>query len=153
MAWRELYGHPVRPGGHPVVTRRSEIPSLNRTVKRRIRYVARRDHFGSEIMENLETSARCRRLDISAKDQLSYSSGQTLDRPVRRYLVRPNLGSVDYLYNEGEPAEETRSLSLAWTTSDNSFTDDGIEWTVRGVGHYDIAGRMLELVVRGAQIP
>ena len=135
-----------------MVMRRSEIPSLNRVVTRTLPYVARRDSFGSQIKGTLETKARCRRLDISAKDQLSYSDGQTLDRPIRRYLVRPAKGNVDYLYNQGKPDEETRSLPLTWTTG-QSFDDDGIEWTVRGVGHYDSSGRMLELVVRGKQIP
>ena len=135
-----------------MVTRRSEIPSLNRAIKRSIRYEAARDEFGGQLFDHYETSARCRRLDLTAKDQLSYSEGKTLDRPVRRYLVRPVKGSVDYLYNEGNPKEETRILSLEWTTSDNTFIDDGVEWTVRGVGHYDSAGRMLELVVRGAPI-
>ena len=139
--------------GHPVVTRRSEIPSLNRVITRKIKYESARDDFGSQLFSNFETSARCRRLDLTARDQLSYSDGKTLDRPVRRYLVRPATGSADYLYNEGKSSEETRSLSLEWTTSDNTFTDDGMEWTVRGVGHYDSAGKMLELIVRGAQIP
>ena len=132
--------------------RRSEIPSLNRVVTRTLPYVARWDSFGSQIKGTLETKARCRRLDISAKDQLSYSDGQTLDRPIRRYLVRPAKGNVDYLYDEGGANEETRGLPLTWTTGD-SFTDDGMEWEVRGVGHYDSAGKMLELVVRGARIP
>ena len=131
-----------------MVTRRSEIPSLNRVITRRLPYISRRDRFGSEITATLEALARCRRLNLTARDQLSYSDGKTLDRPVRRYLVRPNLGSVDYLYNEGETGEETRSLSLTWETG-QSFVDDGVEWTVRGVGHFDSAGRMIELVVRG----
>ncbi len=135
-----------------MTTRRSEIPSLNRVITRTLPYISRRDQFGSEIKSTLEASARCRRLDLTAKDQLSYSDGKTLDRPVRRYLVRPATGGVDYQYNEGGANEETRSLSLTWETG-QSFVDDGIEWTVRGVGHYDSAGRMLELVVRGAQIP
>ena len=67
--------------------------------------------------------------------------------------MRPAVGSINYQYNEGKANEETRILSLEWTTSDNTFTDDGVEWTVRGVGHFDSAGRMLELVVRGEQIP
>ena len=135
-----------------MVTRRSEIPSLNRVITRTLPYVSRRDRFGSEITSTLESSARCRRLDLTARDQLSFSDGKTLDRPVRRYLVRPATGSINYQYDEGEADEETRSLSLTWETG-QSFTDDGVEWTVRGVGHYDSAGRMLELVVRGAQIP
>ena len=129
-----------------MVMRRAELPSLNRVVTRTLPYIARRDDFGSEIEATLEVKARCRRLDLTAKDQLSFasSSDQSLDRPVRRYLVRPAKGNVDYLYNEGKADEETRSLSLRWTTGD-SFTDDGMEWTVRGVGHYDSGGRMLEL--------
>ena len=134
-----------------MVTRRGEIPSLNRIITRTLPYVSKRDDFGSEVKDTLEAKARCRRLDLTAKDQLSYSDGQTLDRPVRRYLVRPAKGSVDYLYNHGKPDEETRYLPLTWTTGD-SFTDDGMEWTVRGIGHYDSAGRMLELLVRGAAI-
>ena len=131
--------------------RRSEIPSLNRVVTRTLTYIARRDAFGSQIERTLEARARCRRLGLTAKDQLSYSSGQTLDRPVRTYLVRPTQGGVSYLYNEGTASEETRSLSLEWKTGD-SFTDDDMEWEVRGVGHYDSAGKMLELVVRGQRI-
>ena len=131
-----------------MVTRRAEIPSLNRVITRTLIYISRQDHFGSEVEATLETPARCRRLDISANAQLSYSSGQTLDRPVRRYLVRPAHGSVDYLYNEGTAREETRSLALTWKTG-QTFVDDGITWEVRGVGHYDSAGRMIELVVRG----
>ena len=131
-----------------MVTRRSEIPSLNRVIMRTFEYEAGRDDFGSSVQSTLETKERCRRLDISARDQLSYSSGQTLDRPVRRYLVRPAKGGVDYLYNEGTATEETRSISLTWETGQD-FVDDGITWEVRGVGHYDSAGRMLELVVRG----
>ena len=92
-----------------MVTRRSEIPSLNRVIMRTFIYISSRDRFGSEIEATLEAPARCRRLDISANAQLSYSSGQTLDRPVRRYLVRPARGSVDYLYNEGTATEETRT--------------------------------------------
>ena len=134
-----------------MVTRRSEIPSLNRVVSRFFTYIAGRDLFGSEVEATLETTARCRRLDLTARDQLSFSSGKTLDRPVRRYLVRPSTGGVDYLYNEGTATEETRSLSLRWTTGD-SFTDDGMAWTVRGIGHFDSAGKMLELLVRGATI-
>ena len=132
-----------------MVTRRAEIPSLNRVIVRTFSYISRQDDFGSVVEATLETKARCRRLDISANAQLSYSSGQTLDRPVRRYLVRPAEGGVDYLYNEGQATEETRSLSLTWETG-QSFVDDGITWTVRGVGHYDSAGRMIELVVRGS---
>ena len=135
-----------------MVTRRSEIPSLNRVITRVLPYVSRRDQFGSEITSTLEAQARCRRLDLTAKDQLSYSDGQTLDRPVRRYLVRPAAGGVNYVFDEGGANEETRSLPLTWETG-QSFTDDGVEWTVRGVGHYDSAGKMLELIVRGAQIP
>ena len=75
-------------------------------------------------------------------------AAKTLDRPVRRYLVRPAKGGVDYLYNEGQATEETRSISLTWETGQD-FVDDGITWEVRGVGHYDSAGRMAELVVRG----
>ena len=135
-----------------MVTRRSEIPSLNRVITRTLPYISSRDRFGSEVKDTLEAKARCRRLDLTAKDQLSFSDGKTLDRPVRRYLVRPATGGVDYQYDEGGANEETRSLSLTWETG-QSFTDDGVEWTVRGVGHYDSAGRMLELVVRGAQIP
>ena len=137
-----------------MVTRRSEIPSLNRVITRTLPYVARRDRFGGEVKLTLEAKARCRRLDLTAKDQLSYSEGdsRTLDRPVRRYLVRPATGSINYQYDAGGPNEETRSLSLTWETG-QSFNDDGIAWEVRGVGHYDSAGRMLELVVRGAQIP
>ena len=131
-----------------MVTRRSEIPSLNRVITRTLPYIAGRDQFGSEVTGTLEASARCRRLDLTAKDQLSYSDGQTLDRPVRRYLVRPATGSLNYQYDEGGANEETRSLSLTWKTG-QSFVDDGIEWEVRGVGHFDSAGRMLELVVRG----
>ena len=121
---------------------------LNRVIIRTLPYVARQDRFGSEVKGTLEARARCRRLDLTAKDQLSFSDGQTLDRPVRRYLVRPAVGSINYQYNEGSANEETRSLLLTWETG-QSFTDDGIEWKVRGVGHYDSAGRMLELVVRG----
>ena len=135
-----------------MVTRRSEIPSLNRVITRTLPYIARRDQFGSEVTGTLEATARCRRLDLTAKDQLSYSDGQTLDRPVRRYLVRPSVGGVDYLFDEGGTNEETRTLPLTWETG-QSFIDDGISWDVRGVGHFDSAGRMLELVVRGAQIP
>ena len=134
-----------------MVMRRAEIPSLDRMVTRTITYLAGQDRFGSEVVATLEFKARCRRLDLTARDQLSFSSGTTLDRPVRRYLVRPASGGVDYLYNEGKPFEETRTLSLTWAT-DQSFTDDGMEWTVRGVGHYDSAGRMLELLVRGQPI-
>ena len=134
-----------------MTTRRSEIPSLNRVVARTIPYISSKDIFGSEITSTIEVSASCRRLDLSDKDQLSYSNGQTLDRPVRRYLARPVGGNADYLYNEGQPDQETRSLSLTWETG-HSFTDDGVEWTVRGVGHYDSSGRMLELLVRGATI-
>ena len=132
--------------------RRSEIPSLNRVITRTLPYLSRRDVFGSEVKDTLEAKARCRRLDLTAKDQIAYSEGQTLDRPVRRYLVRPATGGVDYQYDEGGANEETRTLPLAWETG-QSFTDNGISWEVRGVGHFDSAGRMLELVVRGAQIP
>ena len=149
--WRGLYGYSVRRGGYPMVMRRSEIPSLHRVVTRTLPYVSKTDRFGSEVKGTLETKARCRRLDLTAKDQLSYSDGQTLDRPVRRYLVRPAKGSVDYLYDEGGANEETRSLSLTWTTG-NTFDDDGMAWTVRGIGHFDSAGKMLELLVRGATI-
>ena len=131
-----------------MVTRRSEIPSLNRVVTRTLIYISRQDNFGSEVEATLETPARCRRLDISANAQLSYSSGQTLDRPVRRYLVRPAVGGFDYIFNEGTAREEPRTLALTWETG-QSFVDNGITWTVRGVGHYDSAGRMIELVVRG----
>ena len=62
--------------------------------------------------------------------------------------MRPAVGGVDYLYNEGTATEETRSLSLTWKIG-QSFVDDGITWEVRGVGHFDSAGKMLELVVRG----
>ena len=89
-----------------MVTRRSEIPSLNRVITRTLPYIARQDSFGSEIEDTLEARARCRRLDLTAKDQLSYSDGQTLDRPVRRYLVRPATGGVNYLYDEGGANEE-----------------------------------------------
>ena len=125
-----------------MVTRRSEIPSLNRVITRTLVYLAGRDNFGSELEGTLEASARCRRLDLTAKDQLSYSDGQTLDRPVRRYLVRPAVGNVDYLYDVGGPNEETRTLPLTWETG-QSFVDDGIEWTVRGVGHFDSAAGCL----------
>ncbi len=131
-----------------MTTRRSEIPSLNRVITRVLPYLARRDSFGGEVQDTLEAQARCRRLDLTARDQLSFSEGQTLDRPVRRYLVRPATGGVNYLYDEGGANEETRSLSLTWETG-QCFTDDGIEWTIRGVGHFDSAGRMLELLVRG----
>ena len=76
-------------------------------------------------------------------------AARRLDRPVRRYLVRPAKGGVDYLYNEGTAREETRTLALTWETG-QTFVDDGITWEVRGVGHYDSAGRMIELVVRGS---
>ena len=132
-----------------MVTRRAEIPSLNRVIMRTFKYDGSRDSFGTFIEATLETKERCRRLDISANAQLSYSSGQTLDRPVRRYLVRPAHGSVDYLFDEGKATEETRSLALTWETG-QSFVDDGTTWVVRGVGHYDSAGRMIELVVRGS---
>ena len=132
-----------------MVTRRAEIPSLNRVITRTLIYIALQDSFGSEVEATLEAPARCRRLDISANAQLSYSSGQTLDRPVRRYLVRPAVGGMDYLYNEGTATEETRTLALTWKTG-QTFVDDGITWEVRGVGHYDSAGRMIELVVRGS---
>ena len=132
-----------------MVTRRAEIPSLNRVVVRTLIYIATRDRFGSEIEATLEVKTRCRRLDISAKDQIAYSEGRTLDRPVRTYLVRPAVGGVDYLYNEGTASEETRTLPLTWKIG-QSFVDDGITWEVRGVGHFDSAGRMVELVVRGA---
>ena len=135
-----------------MVTRRGEIPSLNRIITRTLPYVSKRDDFGSEVKDTLEAKARCRRLDLTAKDQIAYSDGQTLNRPIRRYLVRPARGGVNYQYDEGGANEETRTLSLTWETG-QSFTDDGVEWTVRGVGHYDSAGRMLELVVRGDQIP
>ena len=137
-----------------MVMRRSEIPSLNRVITRALPYVSRRDRFGSEVKDTLPAKARCRRLDFTARDQVSFSdsAARTLDRPVRRYLVRPASGGVNYLYDEGGANEETRTLPLTWVTG-QSFIDDGIEWEVRGVGHYDSAGRMIELVVRGEQIP
>ena len=113
---------------------------------RLLTYISGRDQFGSELTETLETKARCRRLDLTAKDQLSYSDGQTLDRPIRRYLVRPSTGGVNVPYNEGLSSEETRVLSLKWKTGD-TFTDDGMTWEVRGVGHFDSVGHLLELVV------
>ena len=67
---------------------------------------------------------------------------------MRRYLVRPAKGGVDYLYNEGKATEETRTLALTWETG-QTFVDDALTWEIRGVGHYDSAGRMIELVVRG----
>ena len=125
---------------------------MNRVIVRTFIYIAGRDQFGSEVEDTLETKARYRRLDIAPRDQVTYTEHQTLDRPVRKYLVRPAAGGVDYLYNEGQASEETRSLPLTWGTG-QSFVDDGMEWTVRGVAPYDSAAKMLELVVRGAQIP
>ena len=109
-----------------MVTRRAEIPSLNRVIVRTFSYISRQDDFGSVVEATLETKARCRRLDISANAQTVL-----LKRPDARSacyavtLCGQRKAAWIYLYNEGQATEETRSLSLTWETG-QSFVDDGI---------------------------
>ena len=132
-----------------MVQRRAEIPSLNRSITRVVRYVSGRDIYGS-AHETVERSARVRRLEISAKDQFLFlgSSGE-VDKAVRRYLTRPVYEELAITY-DNSGVSEARTIRLKWSIGD-TFKDSGRTWTVLGIGHYDSSGRMLELLVDSAR--
>ena len=132
-----------------MVTRRSEIPSLDRAVTRTVKYASGRGIYGPKF-ETLERSARVRRLEISAKDQYLFLGGSDqIDKAYRRYLARPVSEELSITFDDGgEP--ELRSISLAWAIGD-SFEDSSRRWTVIGIGFFDSSGRMLELLTDSAR--
>ena len=135
-----------------MVIRRAEIPALNIVITRSIPYQLGQDRFGGIRMGNLERTARARRLEIDAGTKINTQNSTYQNLPIRRYLVRPDRETFDYIYNAGGAFEEARSLILEWEVG-NAFTDLGKSWRVTGVGFYDSAGRMLELLAVGFTPP
>ena len=73
-----------------MTTRRAEIPSLNASITRKIRYVTGADSFGSMRTTTLSRVTRARLLEASPTDRLRIANPQFQDKALRRYLVRPD---------------------------------------------------------------
>ena len=142
-----------------MVMRRSEIPSLNSKIVRQIEYNTSQDSFGSLSTTTLERVTRARLLGASPGDRLRISNPHFQDQQLRSYLVRPVHDSLTYTFTKagvgGLPdTTEERTLSLDWDSArvpSEEFRDAaGILWRVQGVGFFDSAGRMLEILAAKA---
>ena len=133
-----------------MTTRRAEIPSLNASITRKIRYVTGADSFGSMRTTTLSRVTRARLLEASPTDRLRIANPQFQDKALRRYLVRPGREMLTYTFTRDPPraSTEERTISLDWDVDrKDQFTDGrGVLWDLRGVGYYDSAGRMLEIL-------
>ena len=135
-----------------MVTRRAELPSLNQNIERTATLVGAgdiHDTFNPPVEHVFTRTARARRIDLQVQDQFAVTQVGISTAQVRRYLVRPDRETVD-LAAEGE-TPDTRYLT--WAVGDTFTTLEGrtgeATWRVVGVGDYDSAGRMLELLVEG----
>ena len=70
--------------------RRSEIPSLNLSITRVVRYASGESVYGPDFA-TVERSTRVRRLETLARDQIIYVGGtDQVNKSLRRYLARPD---------------------------------------------------------------
>ena len=120
-----------------MVLRRAEIPRLNLSVTRTIRYSSGEAVYGT-IYSTLERTVRARRLVIAVRDQISIQGPRLFDVELRRYLVRPSREVLTFMYdNDGN--DEERTITLSWSVGD--LLQDGSDiYTVSGVEPYDQSG-------------
>ena len=135
-----------------MTTRRAELPSLNMVITRSIPYETAMGSFGP-VEDVIERKTRARVLVASPSNRLRVSNPDFHDKQIRSFLVRPTRETFTYTWiNEPRMTTEERTISLAWgepttVSGDNTFRDSmGIKWNVEGVGFYDSAGRMLEIL-------